>query len=164
MGSGKSAVGRRLARLLGWRFLDMDREIERDTGRKVARIFDEDGETRFRELEHRTACRLLREEQAVIASGGGWPCFPDRMSELGAGTLAIWLVVSAETAVARAEASWTRRPLLEVEDPLEAARELLAHREPFYRQAHWQLRADDRSPDSLARELRSRLLAESETT
>lgn len=157
MGSGKSAVGRRLARLLGWRFADMDREIVARDGRSVVRIFQEDGEPFFRELEDRTARDLLREERIVISSGGGWPCREGRLETLDRRTLAVWLMVTADGAVERISCSRTRRPLLEVADPRAEARRLLEVREPFYGLAHWHIRTEGRSSSSIAREIAGRL-------
>lgn len=157
MGSGKSSAGRRLARLLGWRFRDMDREIERAEGRRIAEIFESAGEPYFRRVEARTANRLLEEERVVIASGGGWPCAPGRLEKLGPDTLSIWLKVPPEVAVARALASRTVRPLLRVADPMARAEALLREREPFYRLARWTIETDRRTPKAVAREIRSRM-------
>ncbi|MEX2531168.1 MAG: shikimate kinase [Gemmatimonadota bacterium] len=157
MGSGKSAVGRRLARRLRWRFFDQDREVERTAGLSVPQIFRLEGEARFRELEAEVAARLLEHDRAVIATGGGWPCAPGRLEDVPAGTLSVWLHVSPEVAVARARASHTVRPLLEVEDPLARAGSLLEQREPFYRKARWEVETDHRAPHAVARELVDRL-------
>jgi shikimate kinase len=157
MASGKSVVGRRLARRLGWRFRDMDRAVEEADGRKVARIFAEEGELRFREMEQAAALRLLAEEGVVVATGGGWPCFPGRLDDLGAGTLAVWLDVPVEVAVARVRAGRSRRPLLEVDDPEARARELMAVRAPFYRKAHWRIETPGMTPGQVAAAIAGRL-------
>ena len=160
MGSGKSAVGRRLARVLEWRFVDMDAEVEAEAGRSVAEIFREEGEARFRELEVAAARRLLELDRVVIASGGGWPCAPGRLEEVPRGTLTIWLRVSPAEAVKRIRSGRTPRPLLEVDDPLRRARELLGERERFYRKAHWKVQTDGRSPGAVAGELGARIDAD----
>src|ERR1051326_6210130 len=71
MGAGKTTVGRRLAKKLGWKFLDLDEEIEHREGRTVANIFKEDGERHFRSLEHSCLKELASVPKAVIAMGGG---------------------------------------------------------------------------------------------
>jgi shikimate kinase len=71
MGSGKSSVGRLLARRLGYRFEDMDRRIEERTGRTVADIFRDEGEEAFREMEREEARALVLLPQRVVAAGGG---------------------------------------------------------------------------------------------
>jgi len=73
MGSGKSTVGPLLAERLGWRFLDLDNEIERRDGRTVARIFAESGEPHFRKLEAEVLAALLGRRRVVLALGGGAP-------------------------------------------------------------------------------------------
>jgi len=73
MGSGKSTIGPLLAERLGWRFLDLDSEIERREGRPVARIFSESGEAHFRKLESEALASLLGRRRVVLALGGGAP-------------------------------------------------------------------------------------------
>lgn len=150
MASGKSAVGRELARLLGWRFVDFDVEIRRRTGREIADIFDRGGEREFRAVEARVARRLLRRDRAVLASGGGWAAQPGHMEGVAADTLSVWLKVTAETAVARARRQGVDRPLLNVPRPVEHCRRLLARREPYYRLARLTLDSDHVSVAALA--------------
>ncbi|MFW5904960.1 MAG: shikimate kinase [bacterium] len=153
MASGKSAVGRHLARRLGWTFLDADREVEAEAGRSIPRIFAEEGEDAFRRHETEVMQRLLARRQVVLASGGGWPCREGRLERLPEGTLSVWLRVSPREAVARASRSSHSRPLLDVERPGDRARELLAAREPFYRKAHLAVDTEGRTPGEVAREI-----------
>lgn len=135
MASGKSAVGRILAAWLGWQFVDFDVVIEERAGRTIPEIFRESGEAAFRRLEAAVGEELLARERVVLAAGGGWAASPGRLDALDAHTLSVWLRVSPETAVERARTASPGRPLLDVADPLAAARELLAGREPHYRRA-----------------------------
>ncbi len=135
MASGKSSVGRMLARRLGWAFSDVDRLVEAEEGRTIAEIFRDEGEAAFRELEGATTARLLTMDRVVIAAGGGWPAVTGRMEGLAADTLSVWLPISPDETVRRAKWRPGVRPLLEGPDPLGAARELLAEREPYYRLA-----------------------------
>lgn len=132
MGSGKSTVGRSLARTLGWPFHDFDDTVEEEEGRSIARIFSESGEAYFRAVEDRVARRLLDAEPAVLAAGGGWAAVPGRLRTVPPGTCSVWLKVSAEEAVRRAEAQPGSRPLLQGTDVLEVARTLLNERTPRY--------------------------------
>ena len=150
MASGKSAVGRELARLLGWRFVDFDEEIRRETGQDVADIFAGAGEAGFRTIEARVARRLLRRDRTVLASGGGWAAQPGHMEGVAADTLSVWLKVSAETAVERARRQGVDRPLLDVPRPAEHSRRLLARREPYYRLARLTLDSEGVSVAALA--------------
>ncbi|NIP57121.1 MAG: hypothetical protein GWM92_09825 [Gemmatimonadetes bacterium] len=151
MGSGKTSVGRRLARLLGWAFHDFDARVESVAGGSVSEIFRRHGEARFRELEAEVGRRLLTAERAVLASGGGWPAREGRMESLPEGTLSVWLWVSPEEAVRRARAEGATRPLLASEDAVERARKLLEERLPHYRKASLVLDSESAPPEGLAR-------------
>ena len=153
MASGKSAVGGEVARLLGWRFIDFDAEIRRQTGQGIADIFAGAGEAGFRAVEARVARRLLRRDRTVLASGGGWAAQPGHMEGLAGDTLSVWLKVTAETAVERAREQGAERPLLSVPQPLEHARRLLAKREPCYRLARLTLDGENVSVAALARRI-----------
>jgi len=139
MGSGKSTVGAELAARLGWRFVDTDDVVERDQGLLIEQIFSTLGEARFRELEHEVMQALLQQEQLVVASGGGWAASPGRLSDLGAGATTVWLRVSAEEAVRRAQAQSHDRPLLRRTDALRAVRELLLLRTPLYAKSQYEV-------------------------
>ena len=150
MASGKSAVGREVARLLDWRFLDFDEEIRRETGQEIADIFAGAGEAGFRAIEARMGRRLLRRDRVVLASGGGWAAGPGHMEGLAGDTLSVWLRVTPETAVERARRQGVERPLLTVARPVERARRLLARREPCYRLARLTLDGENVSVATLA--------------
>ena len=150
MASGKSAVGRELARLLGWRFVDFDEAIRRETGQEIPDIFARAGEAGFRAIEARVARGLLCRDRVVLASGGGWAAQPGHMEGLAADTLSVWLRVTAETAVERAREQNIERPLLNVAQPVERARRLLARRESRYRLARLTLDSEDISITALA--------------
>jgi shikimate kinase len=101
MGSGKSAVGRRLAAALGVRFVDLDEEVEHAAGRTVRQIFDELGEAAFRQLEHQALARLVEERDAVIATGGGTLTFAANRDLVAGRGLVVWLNPSFATIVGR---------------------------------------------------------------
>lgn len=150
MGSGKSTVGPLLAEALSWRFVDFDDRIERDEGRSVRRIFEEEGEPWFRALEERVARSLLEEPEVVLGSGGGWAAVPGRLRALPSDTLTVWLRVSPDVAVVRTGAA-ADRPLLAGADPLGAAVELLAARSPAYAEATVEVDTDGRTPLDVSR-------------
>lgn len=149
MGSGKTTVGTRLAERLGWTLLDFDDEIERRAGRSVAEIFASQGEATFRELERRMGEEVLGRASLVLVPGGGWPVASGRMDHLPADTLSVWLKVSPEVALARAERDGPTRPLLAGPGPLRRARALLSARTPSYERATLHLETDGTSPDAL---------------
>jgi shikimate kinase len=153
MASGKSTVGRRLAGILGWDFLDFDEEIERRTGLPIPDIFRRMGEPAFRALEAELTAEYGHLDHIVLAPGGGWITQPGSLERLAPGTLVVWLRVSPEEAVRRAMRDRIHRPLLAGPDPLARARLLLSERESFYRQADVAVDVDGRDPDEVAAEI-----------
>lgn len=157
MAAGKSAVGRALAARLGWRHVDLDREVERAAGRSVAAIFAAEGEPAFRAREAAATAALAGAERLVLSPGGGWVTLPGVLESLGPGTLSVWLQVEPEEAVRRAAAAPGERPLLSGRDPLAAVRRLLAEREPLYARADLALPTGGRSVDEIVRALLSEI-------
>lgn len=153
MGAGKSTVGPRLARRLGWRYVDLDREIERRAGQRVAEIFAGRGEAYFRLLETACTVALAGCRQAVLAPGGGWIATPGNLARLGPGSFRIWLQVGPDEALARLAGSPEARPLLAAADPLAAATRLLEEREPLYRQAELAVATGGRTPAEVVHEI-----------
>lgn len=133
MGSGKSAVGRRLARKLHKKFVDTDLEIEKQAGMPIPKIFACYGEVYFRDLESRVIDQVVQQDNQVIATGGGAVMRPDNARALQAAGTVVWLRVGAETAYRRVGRKGDR-PLLAGEDPQERIGDLLAQRESLYRE------------------------------
>lgn len=153
MGSGKTAVGERLARCLGLPFYDADALVEAEAGRRIADLFAGEGEASFRSLERQVIARLLSRPPGVIATGGGAFVDPENRSRLkGAGTV-VSLLAAPEVLVARVLPG-ADRPLLKGPDPLGRLRALLAARLPAYAEAHHLLDTSDRTPDEVADLLR----------
>jgi shikimate kinase len=157
MAAGKTTVGRVLAVRLGWRFLDVDEAIERETGRSIADIFQSEGEAAFRSMEARRTADLLSERDAVIAPGGGWAAEPGVWEGVPVESLTVWLRVSAEEAVRRAQAGGVPRPLLAGGAALATARELIAVREASYRRADLIVDVDGRDPADIAIEIETHM-------
>lgn len=153
MAAGKSTIGRRLARLLVWDFVDFDREIERRTGRSIPEIFRHEGAAAFRALEAELTEELADLERVVLAPGGGWITQPELLERLGPGSMVVWLRISPEEAVRRAGRDAEHRPLLAGPDPLARARALIREREPLYEMADLVVDVDRRPPDQVALEI-----------
>lgn len=153
MAAGKSTVGQRLAELLGWSFLDFDEEIERRSGSSIPEIFRQRGEAEFRRLERELTEQVAGLERVVLAPGGGWITQPDLLDYFGAETLVVWLRISPEETVRRAQRAPTHRPLLAGPDPLAQARMMMREREPLYRLADVVIDVDGRDPDDVAHEI-----------
>ena len=136
-GGGKSTVGRQLARLLNAQFVDSDNEIERRIGCSIRAFFERDGEAAFREVEHTVLTELTGRRGTVLATGGGVVLREANRLSLHEHTHVVYLRSTPEELFRRLRHD-TRRPLLQVADPLRKLRQLYAERDPFYRQtAHF---------------------------
>ena len=152
MGTGKSAVGRRVAALAGASFFEMDAELEQRAGKPISRIFSEDGEPAFRAMEARLAEEWGRKEGAVISCGGGVALRGENLRALGANGLLVCLTARPEVLLERTARS-KKRPLLAGEDPQKKIRDLLAARAPAYAKIPVQVDTSDASLDELAAHL-----------
>jgi len=146
MGSGKTSVGRLLARRLGYVFEDMDRRIERRAGRTIAEIFRDEGEEAFRAMEHEEALALSRLRDRVVAAGGGAFARPETRALLQQGALTVWLRCDLERILTRVPADGSR-PLAGNRAIMRA---LLAEREPSYRMADVAVEASAGTPREVA--------------
>jgi shikimate kinase len=143
MGTGKSTVGRQVARQLDFRFLDSDHEIERLQGKPVSRIFAEEGEARFRALEREFIEQGHPADRCVIACGGGLVVPPGMLELLRSRGVVICMHAPIETILKRTMHT-NHRPLLQVEDPEKRLRDLYAQREEIYRRTGTMVLTDSR--------------------
>lgn len=137
-GSGKSTIGRHLARRLGVGFMDSDHVIEQRLGCSIREFFDREGEERFRDIEQATIDELTAgTAPAVLSTGGGAVLRADNRAHLHARGQVVYLHALAEDIFRRLRHDKTR-PLLQVDDPLKRLRSLYAERDPLYREtAHF---------------------------
>ncbi len=153
MGSGKTSVGRLLARRLGWGFADLDGEIERRQGRTINQIFTEQGEPYFRRLEREVLEQLLvrgQQESLVVALGGGTFAQPANVELLRAtGGLTFWLECPVEELQRRCR-GLAHRPLFRDNASF---RLLYLQRLPFYQQADFRINADRSDPAQVVEEI-----------
>ncbi|MBI3447811.1 MAG: shikimate kinase [Acidobacteria bacterium] len=152
MGAGKTSVGECLARELRFRFVDLDREIEREAGRTIAELFRDDGEEVFRRLEAR-ALRLVDAPGVVVGTGGGTLTLWENRDFIHRTGISIWLDAPLDVMLERCRAS-EHRPLLSDRPRMEA---LLADRLPAYRAADLRVDASADLPDALAARIVSTL-------
>src|SRR5829696_9922092 len=136
-GSGKSAIGRRVASRHGAAFIDLDDQIEKAQGRTIPEIFERDGEAAFRSLERAAIAALgppdaSPELRRVISPGGGAIVDPRNRWALYRGRLPVWLDVRTEVLAQRLRRSPNARPLIQGGDPMSRIRHLAAARERFY--------------------------------
>jgi shikimate kinase len=149
MGTGKTAVGRRIAERLGRELLDMDATIETRAGKSISRIFAEDGEPHFRALEHALVRELAARRGLVISTGGGIVLDPANIAAFERTGLVVCLAASPEV-ILRRVAHETHRPLLQADDKHERITALLAQRAPLYAAVTHCIDTDPLSPNAVA--------------
>ncbi|MDP3760838.1 MAG: shikimate kinase [Ramlibacter sp.] len=130
-GSGKSTVGRQLARRLGLSFTDTDHAIEQRIGCSIREFFEREGEAAFRDIEEEVIRDLAQQGDGVLATGGGAVLRPTNRERLRAGGHVIYLRSTPEEIYRRLRHD-THRPLLQVADPLARLRTLYEERDPLY--------------------------------
>ncbi len=138
MGAGKSYIGKQLSKKLTISFTDLDEEIEKGEKMSIADIFELYGETHFRSLEKKYLHRSSSQNNTIIATGGGTPCFNDNMEWINSNGWSIYLKASPSLLIHRLKAELDKRPILkglsdiELESKLE---EMLGQRECYYQKA-----------------------------
>jgi shikimate kinase len=133
-GSGKSAIGRRLGQQLGWRFVDSDHCIEDRIGCTIREFFEREGEDAFRDVEEEVLADLTFSlRHSVMATGGGSVLRASNRQHLRERTHVVYLRSSPEELLRRLRHD-TKRPLLQVADPLQRLKDLHAVRDPLYRE------------------------------
>jgi shikimate kinase len=155
MGAGKSTIGRVLAAELRLSFRDSDKVIEDRTGADIPWIFDMEGEEGFRDRESAVLEELSKGQDVVIATGGGIILRPQNRNAMKSSGYVCYLTASIEQLVERT-ARDKKRPLLQVENPRQKIIDLVALRDPLYREtADFVINTDRRSPKLVAQEIAS---------
>lgn len=153
MGAGKTTVGRHLAELLGREFLDSDHEIERKTGAIIPWIFEKEGENGFRNRETMVINELTARSQLVLATGGGVVTQAANREFLKQRGIVVYLYTPVEIQLQRTYRD-KNRPLLQVENPEQKLRDLLAIRDPLYREiAHYIIETNQGAARDLAQKI-----------
>lgn len=152
MGTGKSKIGRILARELDYDFIDTDLLIETEHHKKIAQIFREEGEAFFRGLEHKLAGEFIRLNRKVIATGGGWVLNPENIKLSRANGFIIALTAQPEIIYERIKHE-THRPLLAGVNPLGKINQILSQRESLYRNADLIVDTSKETPEQLTEQI-----------
>ncbi len=157
MGAGKSAVGRQLAKLLHLSFVDSDDEIETRTGVDIPFIFEKEGEDGFRKREAKVIDDLSAMESVILATGGGAVVDPQNRSRLGARGFVVYLYTTVDQQLARTQKG-RERPMLANGDSRKILEDLMAVRDPLYREiADLTVETDGRKVKAVASEILERL-------
>lgn len=139
MGAGKTSIGKRLAKSLNYKFIDMDKLIEFNAGQSINELFKEHGEKHFRELEKTTLEELKPDTNIVIATGGGTPCYEQNMEFMNETGTTIYLNLPTDMLFERLIESKSKRPLIKdlTDKDLRAyIAKMLEERSVFYEKAN----------------------------
>jgi len=135
MGSGKTTVGQKLAKRLGYAFIDMDKRIEEESRMSINHIFKKLGEEEFRKMEHDLILRIVKMDNVVVSTGGGVPCFNENMELINQSGISIYLKMTHESLAGRLIHSQSKRPLIRKLSSAELPvfiKKKLQEREPYY--------------------------------
>ena len=145
MGAGKTTIGNALARELGMPFYDLDWYIESRMRRTIKQLFDERGESGFRQIEYNMLHEVAESENVIISCGGGTPCFFDNMDYMNRQGDTVYLQASPEVLCRHLSMGKTVRPLLlgkSADEQRTFVAEQLAQREPYYSRARHTISVD----------------------
>ena len=158
MGTGKSAVGRAVAKKLRRKFIELDKLVVQRAGKSIPEIFQQDGEIAFREFEIQATKDITREKRVVIACGGGIVLNSINIDRLRKDAVIIYLTAAPGVIMKRISRDKNVRPLLNVADPALRVRELLKFRGPFYeRAADFKINTSRLDVDAVAEQIIDRL-------
>lgn len=140
MGSGKSTAGKELAAKLEHEFIDLDKFIERACSKTIPQIFSEQGEAEFRKIENNALKKIMDKENAVVACGGGTPCYYNNIELMNNTGITVYLKMSVDALMNRLSNAKEDRPLLKNKSPEEMRKFInrqLESREDFYHKAQY---------------------------
>lgn len=153
MGCGKTTIGKRLAKSLGWGVIDMDSRIENRYRKTIPDIFASEGEESFRKKERFILEELSALENVVVSTGGGAPCFFDNIDVMNSSGLCVYIRMTPEALAARLKNAKANRPLLKdktEEELTNFIKEQLEKRRAFYEQARYVIDNDNGTPEEAA--------------
>ncbi len=143
MCTGKTSVGMLLSKKLGLEYVDVDKEIENIEGKKIVKIFEDNGEKYFRDLETRVILEISKKDNCVISTGGGAVLRKENIDNLRNNGKIINLTARPETILERLKKQPGIRPLLNKPDPLKEIVNLITFRDKFYKNCDLQIETDN---------------------
>ena len=146
MGSGKTSVGKELAKKLNVAFIDIDQEIERKCQMNISEIFQTKGESFFRKIEENVSCKLINGKPCIISIGGGGFLNKKIRSKIKINAISIWINTSLDKIYQRLNKSKNKRPLLNYKNLKKSIKEIYDKRKPIYKKADYkvQIASDDK--------------------
>jgi len=142
MGTGKSTIGREVAKKIKIKFVDLDKIIEKNEGQSIIELFRKKGEKYFRDIEEKTFFSLDCSEQIILATGGGAFLNKKIRKDILKSYISIWLNASIETLVERVSYNINKRPLINVDNVTESIKTLKKLRDPIYKEANFEINCD----------------------
>lgn len=143
MATGKTILGKSLAEKLKMEFIDTDSLIEKNEGKRISKIFAEEGEKYFRNIEKNIIKKISRNNNTVISTGGGVVLLPENMENLREKGIIICLKTRPEIILERVKQQKGIRPLLNKPEPLKEIKSILRTRAPYYKQADFTIDTSD---------------------
>ena len=153
MGTGKTSIAKRLSSQLRMRYVDTDSVIEKDSQRRISDIFEQDGESVFRQLESEAVNKVSELYNHVISTGGGVVLKEANIAKLKENGVVFCLTATPEE-IYRRVGHQTHRPLLQTPDAMETIRTMLTERAPYYAQADHTVETTDRSFEEIIADIR----------
>ena len=157
MGSGKTYLGKKWAAITGLKYFDIDDIVEEEQGKTISKIFEEDGEDKFRDLESIVLKSFAGKDNVIVATGGGTPCFKDNMKWMNENGISVYLKASPEIILNRLTSEKEKRPLIKHLDDNELLfyiTQKIKERELCYLQANEIVNVDDLDEDFVPEFLR----------
>jgi len=142
MGTGKSTIGREVAKKIKIKFIDLDKIIEKNEGQSILELFKKKGEKYFRDIEEKTFFSLDSSEQIILATGGGTFLNKKIREDILKNYISIWLNARIETLVERVSYNINKRPLINVDNVTESIKTLKKLRDPIYKEANFEINCD----------------------
>jgi shikimate kinase len=139
MGSGKTTIGKKLAKRLGLQFIDLDIFIEKKTKKTIQTLFETKGEDNFRRLEYEALSEISKTQNILVATGGGTACFLNNIELINENGLSIYLKMNPESLANRLNNSKTERPLIKGKSKSELLtyiKDTLDKREKYYKKSN----------------------------
>lgn len=152
MGTGKTEIGRELSNILGWKLIDIDDEIVKAQNSSINDIFSKSGEQAFRGLEAEMIRETVRKNNVIISTGGGAILRQENIDLLRSNGIIVCLTARPETILNRTSKS-SKRPLLNVENPLGRIKDLMESRKFFYEKADLMIDTEAKTPLQIAEEI-----------
>ena len=146
MGSGKTSVGKELAKKLNVTFIDIDQEIEKKCQMNISKIFQTKGESFFRKIEENVSCKLINGKPCVISVGGGGFLNKKIRNKIRINAISIWINTSLDIIYQRLNKSKNKRPLLNYKNLKKSIKEIYDKRKPIYKKANYkiQIKSDNK--------------------